>query len=72
MSLFKNKWFSKLTGKGKQEQAEKDAAELAAKEQAEKEAAELAAKAQAEKDAAELAAKEQLSLIHISEPTRPY
>ena len=36
MSLFKNKWFSKLTGKGKQEQAEKDAAELAAKEQAEK------------------------------------
>ena len=25
MSLFKNKWFSKLTGKGKQEQAEKDA-----------------------------------------------
>ena len=38
MSLFKNKWFSKLTGKGKQEQAEKEAAELAAKEQAEKEA----------------------------------
>ena len=59
MSLFKNKWFSKLTGKAKQEQAEKDAAELAAKEQAEKDAAELAAKEQAEKDAAELAAKEQ-------------
>ena len=58
MSLFKNKWFSKLTGKGKQEQAEKDAAELAAKEQAEKDAAELAAKEQAEKDAAELAANE--------------
>ena len=49
MSLFKNKWFSKLTGnKVKQEQAEKEAAELAAKEQAEKEAAELAAKEQAE------------------------
>ena len=54
MSLFKNKWFSKLTGKDKQEQTEKDAAELAAKEQAEKDATE-----QAEKDAAELAAKEQ-------------
>ena len=48
MSLFKNKWFSKLTGKAKQEQAEKDAAEIAAKEQAEKEAAELAAKDQTE------------------------
>ncbi len=59
MSLFKNKWFSKLTGKGKQEQAEKEAAEIAAKEQAEKDAAELAAKEQAEKEAAELAAKEQ-------------
>ena len=59
MSLFKNKWFSKLTGKGKQEQAEKDAAELAAKEQAEKEAAELAAKEQAEKEAAQETAKEE-------------
>ena len=79
MSLFKNKWFSKLTGKDKQEQAEreqaeKDAAELAAKEeaakeQAEKDVAELAAKEQAakeqaereqaEKDATELAAKEE-------------
>ena len=56
MSLFKNKWFSKLTGKDKQEQAEreqaeKDAAELAAKEQAERE--------QAEKDASQEAAKEE-------------
>ena len=33
MSLFKNKWFSKLTGKGKQEQAEKDAAEKDAKKE---------------------------------------
>ena len=59
MSLFKNKWFSKLTGKGKQEQAEKEAAELAAKEQAEKDAAELAAKEQAEKEAAQETAKEE-------------
>ena len=43
MGLFKNKWFSKLTGKSK-----KDAAEQAAKEQAEKETAEQAAKEQAE------------------------
>ncbi|MFL2683478.1 MAG: hypothetical protein ACJ0G9_07215 [Alphaproteobacteria bacterium] len=50
MSLFKNKWFSKLTGKDKQEQAER--------EQAEKDAAELAAKEQAAKDATELAARE--------------
>ena len=56
MSLFKNKWFSKLTVKGNQEQVEKDAAELAPKEQAEKDAAELATKEQAEKDAAEVAA----------------
>jgi len=45
MGLFKNKWFSKLTGKSK-----KDAAEQAAKEQAEKETAEQAAKEQAEKE----------------------
>ena len=51
MSLFKNKWFSKLTGKDKQEQAEKDATELAAKEEA--------AKEQAEKDASQEAAKEE-------------
>ena len=53
MGIFKNNWFTKLTGKSKKEKeaaelAEKEAAELAAKELAEKEAAEKDAKEQAE------------------------
>ena len=58
MALFKNNWFSKLTGKSKKEQAEKEAAEKTAQEQAEKEAAEKTAQEQAEKEAQEQAEKE--------------
>jgi len=66
MSLFKNNWLTRLTGKSNKEeaeraaeQAEKEAQELATKEQAEKEAQELATKEQAEKETQELATKEQ-------------
>ncbi|PPR28140.1 MAG: hypothetical protein CFH32_01414, partial [Alphaproteobacteria bacterium MarineAlpha9_Bin2] len=46
MSLFKNNWLTRLTGKSNKEEAERAAAQ-AAKEQAEKEAQELATKEQA-------------------------
>ena len=67
MGIFKNNWFTKLTGKSKKEKeaaelAEKEAAELAAKELADKEAAELAEKKAVEQAAKELADKEAAEL----------
>ena len=46
MGIFKNNWFTKLTGKSKKE---KEAAELAEKEAAEKDAKEKAEKKEKEK-----------------------
>ena len=63
MSLFKNNWLKRLTGKSNKEEAERAAKEQAAKEQTEKVTRELTTKKQAEEDAAEQAAKEQTEKV---------